>query len=90
LVLCIVGGALNFCLFAAPEPVSQTRNVGSIKAMFASRAQAKATKNHVQLADNVENSSSKHFCCFSVIVRTLVPVVTIILLLLIFTVIVIV
>jgi len=43
----------------APEPVSQTRNVGSIKAMFASRAQAKAVKNHVMPSDNAEAGTSK-------------------------------
>ena len=42
----------------APEPVSQTRNVGSIKAMFASRAQAKAVKNHVMPSDNAEAAGS--------------------------------
>jgi len=39
--------------------VSQTRNVGSIKAMFASRAQAKAIKNHVASGDNDETDNSK-------------------------------
>jgi len=44
---------------AAPEPVSQTKNVGSIKAMFASRAQAKAIQNHVVPGDNADTDNSK-------------------------------
>jgi len=45
----------------APEPISQTKNVGSIKAMIASRAQAKAVQNdnHVLPADSAEIDSSK-------------------------------
>jgi len=45
-------------VLTAPEPVSQTRNVGSIKAMFASRAQAKAVQN-VLPGDNNETVNSK-------------------------------
>ena len=46
-------------MLTAPEPVSQTKNVGSIKAMFASRAQAKAVNNHVLPADSGETTASK-------------------------------
>jgi len=54
-----VGSVTDLLSLTAPEPVSQTKNVGSIKAMFASRAQAKAINNHVLPADSAETDSSK-------------------------------
>jgi len=60
LIKCVVNVTYLFQLcLTAPEPVSQTKNEGSIKAMFASRAQAKATKNHVLPDNNAETDSSK-------------------------------
>jgi len=58
LVLCVFELSLNVIVPTAPEPVSQTKNVGSIKAMFASRAQAKAVNNHFLPGDNVEKSAN--------------------------------
>ena len=45
-------------LLTAPELVSQTKNVGSIKGMFASRAQAKAINNHVLPAGDAGDAAS--------------------------------
>jgi len=55
---CVTVVTLNFPVLTAPEPVSQTRNVGSIKAMFASRAQAKAVQNHVVPDDNTDDAET--------------------------------
>jgi len=55
---CIIEVMLNCSVLTAPEPVSQTRNVGSIKAMFASRAQAKAVQNHVVPGDATDDAET--------------------------------